>query len=418
MEDKSVVKEYENMTREELIAELEKLQSPSWARDADGLNNILEQLRIHQVELEMQNQELREAQQELEESRNRYADLYDFAPVGYASLDDTGLIHDINLTGSTMLGMERGRLVGMPLFRHVLFEDRGLFLEHMRRCRQTGEKVTTELRLVAKDNTAINVELSSVPYKRASGNAVLYRTVMMDITERKRMEEELRRGNEELKAFAHTISHDLRGSLAIIEGFSVAAFSALERGDNREEVESLEHVIKGARRAQGYIESLLEYAMAVHEEGVVLRAATDEVLVEVLIDYGEEIREKGVEMVIEKDLPPVKVDPIRLRQVLMNLIGNAIKYIGDNAKPRIEIGARTEGETVILHISDNGVGIQREDQDKIFEPFKRFTSDGSHGLGIGLATVKRVVEGWGGNIQVESKPGEGTTFLFSAPAAV
>jgi PAS domain S-box-containing protein len=409
--------DYEHMSREELIRELEKLQSPSWAKDAEGLNKVLDELRIHQVELEMQNRELREVQQELEESRNRYADLYDFAPVGYASLDGKGVIRDINLTGSTMLGVERARLIDMPLARYVWPEDRGWFVEHMRRCRQTEEKVSTELKLAAGENAFVDVELSSVPHRSALSDDVLYRTMITNITERRLMEEELRRANEELQAFAHTISHDLQGTLAVIEGFSVVALSALEKGDSKEEVESLEHIIKGARRAQGYIESLLEYAQSVHKEGVASRAASEEVLMGVLSDLDGEIREKEVEVVIDDALPPIQVDPIRLRQVFLNLIGNAIRYLGDNEKPKIEIGARTEGGMVTLHISDNGVGIAREDQGEIFDPFKRFSTDGSYGVGIGLATVRRVVEGWGGKIWVASNPGEGATFYFSAPPA-
>ncbi|MFW6114051.1 MAG: sensor histidine kinase [Actinomycetota bacterium] len=409
--------DYKHMSKEELIEELEKLQSPNLARDGDGLNKVLDDLRIHQVELEMQNRELRKVQQELEESRNRYADLYDFAPVGYASLDGKGVIRDINLTGSTMLGVERGRLIGMPFAMHVWPEDRGWFIEHMRRCRQTDEKVSTELKLVAGKDSYIEVELSSVPHKSPFSDTVLYRTMMSDITERKLMEEELRRVNEELKAFAHTVSHDLQGTLTIIGGFSVAALAAHERGDSKEEVESLEHVIKGVRRAQEYIESLLGYAQAVHKEGTAPRAASEEILLGVLVDLEEQIRDKDAEVVIDDDLPHIRVDPIRLRQVFLNLIGNALRYLGDNDKPRIEIGGRTEGELVTLHVSDNGVGTEKQDQEKIFDPFKRLNTEESYGLGIGLATVKRAVEGWGGKVWVESSPGEGATFYFSAPAA-
>ncbi len=535
--------QYKKLTRAELIEELEKLESQRQAMGADEPESLVEQLHIHQVELEMQNRELREAQQDLEESRNHYADLYDFAPVGYVSLDDKGVILQINLTASAMLGVERERLVGMPFSRYVQPEDRGTFMEYMSECEMSEDMVTTELRLVARGKVAMDVELSCAPYKNKPGEAVVYGTAITDfterklleeilresegyyrslfenayevivvlnpdgthkysrpsmkrisgyaldelegrsifelihpddvqhirgifsqgiqepgytanvelrfqhkdgswhiyeavgmnllddpavggvvvnareITERKRLENELVKSNEELRAFAHTLSHDLRSSLSIIEGFSDAALEASEENQRAEETDCLKHIIRGVQRAQGYIESVLQYAQSDHPEEEAFSADIEEVLLGVLMDYGEDIHDLGVEVENYIDVPPVMVNPIRLQQVFMNLIGNALKYLGNNRKPRIKVGAEKKGDTVTLYVSDNGVGISPEDQQEIFDPFKRFCIDGGFGLGIGLSTVKRAAEAWGGEVWVESEPGKGSTFFFTAPVA-
>jgi PAS domain S-box-containing protein len=165
----------------------------------NALEHLLEEQHNHEVELEMQNRELREAQQELEESRNRYADLYDFAPVGYVSLDNMGVIQQINLTGSAMIGIERERLIGMPFSRYVQPEDREVFLEHMRRGERSEDTVTTELRLNARGKPSMDVELSSLPSKNRPGSSAVYRTVITDITERKRAEEALSENEEKYR---------------------------------------------------------------------------------------------------------------------------------------------------------------------------------------------------------------------------
>ncbi len=190
------MRNYKKLTKAELIEELEKLESQRQAMGVDEPERLLEELRIHQVELEMQNQELREAQQELEESRNRYADLYDFAPVGYVSLDGKGVILQINLTGSIMLGMEREKLIGMPFSRYVQPEDRGTFMGYMSECERAEEMLATELRLAARGKPARDVELSCATSKRKPGEAAVYRAAITDITERKRAKEILQESEE------------------------------------------------------------------------------------------------------------------------------------------------------------------------------------------------------------------------------
>ena len=231
------------------------------------------------------------------------------------------------------------------------------------------------------------------------------------------MDRELRDRNEELEAFAHTISHDLLTPVAIVEGYAKAALEADAEGRTDAERECLEAIARGARRMSDLINSLLQFARAGHVDLEAYRVDPEEVLMEVLMDLEEDMRRKEVRVEVENDLPAVEVDSVKLRQVFSNLIGNAIKHMGDVPAPRIEVDAEAQGGTATFCVRDNGIGIPSELQKKIYEPFRHFSLSGSPGLGIGLSTVKRAVVSWGGSTWVESTPGQGATFFFTAPLA-
>jgi PAS domain S-box-containing protein len=168
---------YEDMTKEELIKALSNYE------------NTLHELKAHQIEVETKNIELQEKQRELEESRNRYALLYDFAPVGYCTLDEKGIIRKINLTGATILGVEREQLPGMPFSVFVSEGDMEKFFSHLKKCKEHIEKVSTELCLKEKDGHITWIEILSSPIE--GSEELMFHTVITDITERKRSEEEL-----------------------------------------------------------------------------------------------------------------------------------------------------------------------------------------------------------------------------------
>lgn len=190
---------YKHMTKAELIKKLEafeaKQRAPSKKSSTPSRNRLLHELQVHQAELEAQNQELRDAHQLLEESRDRYADLYDLAPVGYLTLDGKGLIKEMNLTGATMLGVERARLTGLPLGIFISREDKQILREHLRRCKEETGPARSELCLTCKDGEILWVELYTVPVPTGARQAPLYFTALTDITTRKEAEEQLKHLN-------------------------------------------------------------------------------------------------------------------------------------------------------------------------------------------------------------------------------
>ncbi len=168
---------------------------------ADELPRLVHELRVHQVELEMQNEALREARAELERSRDRYADLYDFAPVGYLTLDERGIIREVNLTACAMLGRERKRLVGHPLVGFVNPPGKNRFYEHLRRCREAspGEEATAEITFNPHGREPfIGLVRTSAGEDRQTG-ARQCRAAITDVTAQKQTEVELRDLKEDLE---------------------------------------------------------------------------------------------------------------------------------------------------------------------------------------------------------------------------
>jgi PAS domain S-box-containing protein len=155
------------------------------------VQRLFQELRGHQTELERQNEELRRTQQELEASCDRYADLYDLAPVGYVTVSEKGLILEANLTGAALLGVERGRLIGRPLSRYVASEDQDVYYLHCRRALETRARQACELRMVRAGDASFDAQLQSIVLRGSDGNDTC-RTVITDASERERTAERLR----------------------------------------------------------------------------------------------------------------------------------------------------------------------------------------------------------------------------------
>jgi PAS domain S-box-containing protein len=277
-----------------------------------------------------------------------------------------------------------------------------------------GSVRDVEFRAVRKGGEGFVAELNAALIRDARGEPKNIVAFTREITDRKAMEKELRDRNEELEAFAHTISHDLLTPVAIVEGYAKAALEADAEGRTEAERECLEAIARGAQRMSDLINSLLQYAQAGHMDLESHGVDPEEILMEVLMDLEDDLISRGVQVCMEGELPDVKADAVKLRQVFANLIANAVKHMGDTPEPRVEVGAGVQGGEATFYVRDNGIGIPSELQHKIFEPFRHFSLSGSPGLGIGLSTVKRAVAAWGGRVWVESRPGAGAAFFFTA----
>ena len=163
------------------------------------VKNLVEELQIHQVELEMQNEELRRAQLELEEARDRISDLYDFAPVGYFTISYKGVIQEANLTGATMLGVERRQLIGQPFSPFITEGSQDVFYHYRQKLIETRSKQSCELRLMENDGPKFHAQLECVTVEDDEGNIECFRAAVSDIQERKRAEETMRESAMQLR---------------------------------------------------------------------------------------------------------------------------------------------------------------------------------------------------------------------------
>ncbi len=175
--------------------------------------SLIHELQVHQIELEMQNEELRRAQRELEESRNRFSDLYDFAPVGYFTFDKNGFIIEVNLTAANKLGVERSFLIKKPFSLFISPGSKDVFYLHLRHVFRTGVRQTCELKLVDKKGVQFDIQLESLSVQDGEGNSSHCRAAISDITERKRTEEAI----QNALAYAESIIDTIREPLVILD---------------------------------------------------------------------------------------------------------------------------------------------------------------------------------------------------------
>lgn len=231
--------------------------------------------------------------------------------------------------------------------------------------------------------------------------------------ERERLIGELEAKNEELERFNYTVSHDLRNPLVTIKSFLGLVRQDATRGDVERLAADLRHIEAAADQMQRLLQELLELSRIGHVLSPSEDVALGELAREVARLMSAEIDQRGVEVVIRNGLPVVRGDRIRLLQIFQNLFENAVKFMGDANRPRIEVGARTEGSETVIFVRDNGAGIDARYHDRIFGLFDRLDPV-VPGTGVGLFLVRRIVELHGGRVWVESDgPGTGSTFCFT-----
>jgi signal transduction histidine kinase len=226
---------------------------------------------------------------------------------------------------------------------------------------------------------------------------------------------DLERSNRDLEQFAYVVSHDLQEPLRSVTSFlqilQNRAGNQLE-GENRE---FLQYALDGGKRMQQLIADLLSFARVAHVAQSTERVDGEDLLVHVLRNLDAAVQDSGGR--VEHDpMPTLRGDPVQLSQLFQNVIGNALKF--KSARPLlVEIRATRQGTDWQFAVKDNGIGMEPKDFDRIFIIFQRLHTPNEYpGTGIGLSICKRIVEAHGGKIWVESKLGEGTTFLFTLPA--
>jgi signal transduction histidine kinase len=227
-------------------------------------------------------------------------------------------------------------------------------------------------------------------------------------------EEALRRSNKELEQFSYRVAHDLTEPLRTIITHTQLMEAARRTQPPPDTSESMHFVVQAAHRMQVFIDGLLAYSRVTHETGGEPRDVdSGQLLTVACTDLSTAIQESGA-ILTRGTLPRIHVAP-GFEQVFLNLISNAIKYRRPGAAPKIHVEARADGDEWIFSVRDNGIGIEPRYQDYVFQPFQRLHGREIPGSGIGLATVRKIVEANGGSIWVESEPGTGSTFCFRLP---
>jgi PAS domain S-box-containing protein len=375
--------------------------TPQNALLPEQAQQILHDLRVHQIELEMQNEELRRVQAELEASRERYFELYDLAPVAYFTLSEQGKILEANLAAAKLLGVERGALVLRPLTHFILPEDQDLFYRHRRQLFETGTPQVFELRLRDPEGDSFWARFEATA-AHASDGAPISHAVISDITERKQAEAVIQQAKETAETanrakdqFISVLSHELRTPLTPV----LAIVNSLQtQADLPGHLRSdLELIQRNVEMESALIEDLLDVTK-ISKGKVVLQHETVDVqdcLQTALEICQSVIGIKHLEIQLEFQAPRhhVCADPARMRQVFWNLLNNAVKFTPDGG--RITLHTHNDGSRLITKITDTGVGIDPEVIPRIFNLFEQGDQSRTRrfgGLGLGLNIAQTVVK--------------------------
>ena len=247
----------------------------------------------------------------------------------------------------------------------------------------------------------------------------LVRTVcfVQDLTERKRVEHELSRKNREIEQFIYAISHDLRSPLITIRSFLGYLEQDMKSTDAEKVGRDLYFIKTAAVKMEQMLHELLEMSRIGRSDDSPVRVTFYELVREALSLVAGRISERRVAISVSDRNPVLIGNHPKLARIWQNLLENSVKYLGDQPEPRIELGVEP-GNVVVFFVRDNGIGIAPDDRARIFGMFEKLDK-GSSGVGLGLAMVKKIVEGYQGDIWVESDgKGKGACFRFTLPGAM
>ncbi|WP_254767779.1 PAS domain S-box protein [Salinilacihabitans rarus] len=256
----------------------------------------------------------------------------------------------------------------------------------------------------------------TLPIRDAGDEIYAGMLVVQNITDLKETQRRLEESNERLQQFAYAASHDLQEPLRMVSSYLQLIEQRYGDALDADGHEFLAFAVDGAERMRAMIDGLLEYSRVETQGEPFEPVALEDVVEEARANLHVRIAETDARIEVA-DLPVVEGDPRQLRQLFQNLLSNAIEYSGDEP-PQVHVAAERDGDEWTVSVRDEGIGIDPDEHDRIFEVFQRLHSRDEHpGTGIGLALCQRIVERHGGEIRVDSEPGEGTTFAVTLPAA-
>jgi PAS domain S-box-containing protein len=360
------------------------------------------------------------AEEALKRSEQRYRNVYDTAPVAFVLWDKETRVTDWNNRAEQMFGWTREEIVGHKFVDYIIPESVRTHVQEIVELLLEGKLPSHSINEnITKDGRTIVCEWNNSILRDFVGNVEGVISLGLDITERRRAEdklqkltEDLERSNEDLQQFAYIASHDLQSPLRTIQGFAQLIGRRYKNRLDDNANEYIEYISEGVKDMQMLIRDLLEFSKVDSQADTSELADTSVCVNKAVSNLKAAIDEKNAEITVDKGLPVVYGNAVQLTSLLQNLIGNSIKF--SRKSPRINISAKIEGNQAVFAISDNGIGMDKKDADRIFDIFRRLHNKSEYpGTGIGLAICKKIVERHGGRIWVDSQPGKGSTFYFT-----
>ncbi len=369
----------------------------------------------------------------LKKSEKLYRNLVESMNEGFWIIDRDFKTVFWNKKLGQILGHDPKEVVGRPASSFFEGENKERLINELEK-RKAGESSKYEITVTAKSGEPVPVIMSGSPLFDEHGNPDGAFAVVTDISGIKKVEHDLIRSHRELldayrslkelekmkHEFVSNVSHELKTPLTVILGYIELILSEDMGEITNEQKKSLEISRKSVEKLNNLIDNLIELKsirslMSIKRELIFI----DELTKEVVDEFLNSTRVKGIEIKsnVEKDLPLIRGNKNKIRQVLLNLIDNAIKFT-PSGRGRIEIEVKEEGNSILVAVKDNGIGIESEETSKIFNRFYQVDASSTRkysGTGIGLAISKEIIEAHDGKIWAESEQGKGSTIYFTIP---
>lgn len=405
--------------------------SPLPSASQEDTAHLLHEIHNRQLEIELQGEELRRAERSIFLNSRRLTDFYDFAPVGYFTLTSSGQIWALNLKGADFLGRNRGQIIGSHFVDYIQHGDKALFTAHLQRLSEGPEKSECELQLISPTHQPSYVLLSSSLCFDEENLMTMIRTVVSDITQKRLLEAEVEKARAQAEQasqaksqFLANMSHEIRTPLGVILGFSEVMLE--EVSDDKNLSESVQAIRRNGEHLLNIINEILDLAKI--ESGCLpiegLLFSVDNAIKEVVNLLRARANGKNLSLNFERadDAPDLlHTDPTRFRQILLNLVGNALKFTdrgGVTIKLR-KLPSEWGAPLVTIDVSDSGCGIAEQNRDALFQAFSQVdlsTTRRYGGTGLGLVLSKKLAQAIGGDvILLASEPGKGSTFRLTLP---
>ena len=371
------------------------------------------------------------AKEDLERSRARYLELFDFAPIAYFTFNERGRIESLNVAAAELLQVDRLCTLGLPAAEYFDPECRPLFLAHLEHVLREPGKHAIDLVLGNDVLGRRHVHVVSRMIHEETGTDSLCLSAAVDITERKNAEDEISRlnaaleqrvaqrtreleeSNKDLESFIYSISHDLRAPLRNMGGFASIIAEEYANQVPSEVQGFVKRIMAGNEKMLHLVDDLLRFSRLGRKPLEVDEIDLNELLEEALSDLGPEMAGRDIQLQ-RMQLPTAKCDRGLMRQVFINLLSNALKYTRTRRPAIIKISCETRGSERVIAIQDNGVGFDMRYIDKLFGVFQRLHVPSEfEGNGVGLAMVARILHRHGGRAYAEGRVDEGATFWFT-----
>jgi PAS domain S-box-containing protein len=345
-------------------------------------------------------------------------DLYHFMPQSLYYANSSGFIVEVNKALEELTGYTADELAGQSLsFLSADGED-AIDIEE-----ETAKRVRVkdrELTILTKEKGEVLVNVSTSVRKDKGGNAIGYFAVLVDITERKKLEERIESASQAKSEFLANMSHELRTPLNSVIGFSEVLQEKTFGELNEKQARYVGNILTSGKHLLGLINDILDLSKV--EAGKIELKYEEFPLPDLLSESQTLVstmaskKSISLESKVEEGISKFTADPTRFKQIMYNLLSNAIKFTPDGG--RVSIHTKSSADMTQISVEDTGIGIKKEDQEKIFEEFYQVDSSYARqyqGTGLGLALTKRLVELHRGNIWVESEVGKGSKFTFTIP---